>query len=107
MVDGAADDALMVRLLHGMLPLTVLLVMTTVRVLPVMVLGAGLWMGGRGGPWAWALAILGAEPAGRCWPVGTPVLALLLASGVKQTPRQSWRRVPLTTLRVRVVQVMV
>ena len=47
MVDGAAGDALTVRVLQGMLPLMVELVMTTVGVLQVMVRSVGPRVGGR------------------------------------------------------------
>ena len=73
----------------------------TVRVPQVM--GAGLRMGGCW--WFWAVASPG---GGRCWSVGAPVLAVLVASGdVGSSPRHSWRRVPLVLLIVRVVDVMV
>ena len=106
MVDGAAGDALMMRVLQGMLRLTVALVMTTVRALRVMVLGMGPRMGGPRRIWALALATPGRGPGKRCRLVGSPVLAVLVASGVRAAPRQSWRRVPLVRLMVRVVQVL-
>ena len=85
--------ALMLRVPQGMLRLLVPLVMTTVRVLHVMVLGVGPRMGGRQRFWAWALATPGGGPGGRWWSVGSPVLAVLVASSVGACPRESWRRV--------------
>ena len=74
-MDGVAGEALMVR------------------VLLVMVLGVGPRMGGRRRFWAWVLPTPGGGPGGRWWSVGSPVLAVLVASGVGVAPRQSWRRV--------------
>ena len=91
--------SLMARMLQVVLPLPVPLVMTTVRVLQVMVLGVSSRMGGRRRCWAWALASPGGWLVGRLWSVGSPVLAVLVASGVWACPRQLWRRV----LLVRVV----
>ena len=71
------------------------------------VLGVGPRMGSRGRFWAWALATPGRGPGGRCWSVCSPVLAVLVASGVGVAPRRPWRRVPLEMLMVRLVQVMV
>ena len=93
--------ALMV--VQGTLPLTVPLVMTTVRVLQVMVLGVGLRIGGHRRFPALALAIPGGGPGGLWWSVGLPALAVLVASGVEAGPHQSLRRV----LMVRLVYVMV
>ena len=63
------------------------------------VLGVGPRMGGRRRFWVWGLATPGAGPGGRWWSVGSLVLAVLVASGVEASPRQSWR----TLLMVRVV----
>ena len=104
---GVAGDALMVRVLQGMLRLTVPLVMTTVRVLQVMVLGVGPRMGGPLRFWAWARATPGGGLGWRWRSVGSLVLAVLLTSGVGVAPRQSWRRVLLMMLVVRLLQVMV
>ena len=72
----------------------------TLRVPQVM--GAGLRMGGR-----WWFSAVVSPGRGRCWSVGAPVLAVLVASGdVEASPRHSWRRVPLVLLMVRVVYVM-
>ena len=90
---------LMARVLQGVLRLPVPLVMMTVRVLQVMVLGVCPRMGGRRWYWVWALATPGGRLAGRLWSVGSPVLPVLVASGVLACPRQSWWRV----LMVRVV----
>ena len=90
---------LLARVLQGVLRLPVPLVMTRVRVLQVMVLGASSRMGGRRRCWAWALATPGGGLAGRLWSVGSPVLAVLVASGLWGCPHQSSRRV----LMVRVV----
>ena len=88
MVDGAAGDAL------------------TVRVLQLM--GLGPRMGGRQWFWAWALATPGTGSGGRCLSVGAPVLAVLVASCVfGASARNSGRRVPLVLLMVRLVDVMV
>ena len=66
-------------------------------------MGAGPRMGGRW--WFWAVASPG---GGRCWSVGMPVLAVLVASAdVGASPRHSWQRVPLVLLMVRVVDAMV
>ena len=66
-------------------------------------MGAGLRMGGRW--WFWAVASPG---GGRCWSIGAPVLAVLVASGdVGASPRDSWRRVPLVLLIMGLVDVMV
>ena len=75
--------ALMLRVLQGMLRLTVPLVMTAVRVLQVMVLGVGTRMGRSRRFWVWALATAGGGPCGPWWSVGSPVLAVLIASGVR------------------------
>ena len=107
MVDGVAGDALMVRVLQGMLRLTVPLPMTMVRAFQVMVLGVGPRLGGCWRFWAWALATPDGGPGGRWWSVGSPFLAVLFASGVGTAPGQSWRRVLLLILMVRMVQVMV
>ena len=89
---SAAGDAL-VEVAAGDAP--------TVRVPQVM--GAGLRMGGCW--WFWAVASPG---GGRCWSVGAPILAVLVASGdVGASPCHSWRRVPLVLLMMRVVDVMV
>ena len=106
MADGTACEALMVRVLQEMLRLTVPLVMTTVRMLQGIVLGVGPRMGGRRVFWAWALATPARGPGGRCWLVGSLVLAVLVASDVGAAPHQSWRSVPLVMLMVMLVQVM-
>ena len=64
--------ALMVRVLQWMLRLTLSLVMTTVRVLQVMVLGVGPRMGGCRRFWVWALATPGGGPGERWLSVGSP-----------------------------------
>ena len=87
MVDGAAGYTLMVRVLHGLLQLTVRLVLTTVRVLQVIFLVVGLRMGDLRQFWELALATPGRGPAGCCWSVGSLVLAVLVASGVRAAPR--------------------
>ena len=107
MVDGVAHDALMVRVLLEMLRFTVPLVMTMMRVLQVTVLGVGPRMGGCRRFWARALATPGGGPRRRWWSVGSSVLSVLVASGVGVAPRQSWRRVPLVRLMVRLVQLKV
>ena len=90
--EGAAGDAL-VRGAAGDAP--------TVRVPQVM--GAGLRLGG-----CWWFWVVPSPGGGRCWSVGAPVLAVLVASGdVGASPRHSWWRVPLVLLMVRVVDVMV
>ena len=81
--------ALVVRVLQGMLRLLVPLVMTTVRVLQAMVPGVGPRMGGHRRLWARALSTPGGGPGGRWWSLGSPVLAVLVASGVGACPRQS------------------
>ena len=91
--------SLIARVLQGVLRLPVPLVMTTVRVLQVMVMGVSLRMGGRRRCWVWALATSGEGLGGRLWSVDPPALAVLVACGVWACPRQSWRRV----LMVRVV----
>ena len=86
---SAAGDAmlgtlsLMVRVLQWMLRLTV-------RVLQVIVLVVGPRRGGRRPFWAGALANPGGGPGGRWWLVGSAILAVLVASGVRAGPRQSW-----------------
>ena len=68
MVDGVSGDALMVRVLQGMLPLTVPLVLTTVRMLQVMILGVGPRHSWRRAWWALLVGWL-ASPSvvGRPW----------------------------------------
>ena len=78
MVDGAAGDPLTLMVLQGVLPLTV----PTSRVLQVMVLGVGPRMGGCQWFWARALGTPGRGPRWRCCLVFSPVLAVLVASGV-------------------------
>ena len=85
MVDGAADDAL------------------TVRVLQMPDVGTRT----GGGRWFWALATPGRGSSGRCRSLGAPVLAVLVASGVRAAPCQSWRRVPLVLVMVSVMDVIV
>ena len=87
----------MARVLQGVLRPPVPLVMTTVRVLQMMVLSVG--MGGRWRCWAWAIATRGGGLGGRWWSVGSPVLLVLVASGVGACSGENWRRV----LLVRVV----
>ena len=99
MVGGVAADSLLGRVLR----ITVPLVMTTLRWLQLMVLGVGPRMGGRRRFWTWALATPGGWSGRRWWSVGSPVLAVFVASGVGAAPRQSWRRVQLVMLMVRVV----
>ena len=66
-------------------------------------MGAGLRMGG-----CWCVWAVASPGGGRCWLVGVPVLAVLVASAdVGASPRHSWQRVPLVLLMVRVVDVMV
>ena len=91
--------ALMVRVLQGMLRVTVPLMMTTVRVLQEMVLGVSPRLVGCRLLLAPPLATPGGGPGWRWWSVGSPVLAVLVASGVGAGPGKSWRRV----LMVRVV----
>ena len=92
--EGAAGDALVDGMSGDVLMVSVLL---------VMVVGVRPRMGGHRQFWVWGLVILGGGPDGRWWSVGSPILAVLVASGVGAAPRQSWRRV----LMVRVTQVMV
>ena len=87
MVDGAAGYTLITRVLHGLLQLTVRVVFTTVRVLQMIILVVGLRMGDRRQFWEWALATPGRGPAGCCRPVGSLVLAVWVASGVRAAPR--------------------
>ena len=71
----------------------------TVRVLQVMDVGPRM-----GRPqWFWerALATPGGGSSWRCWSVGAPVLAVLVAFGVGAAPRHYWQRVPLVLLMVR------
>ena len=90
--EGAAGDALVAGA-AGAAP--------TIGVPQVM--GAGLRMGGR-----WWFRAVASPGGGRCWLVGAPVLAVLVASGdVEASPRHSWWRVPVVLLMVRVVDVMV
>ena len=79
------------RVLQGVLRLPVPLVMTTVGLLQVMVLGVSSRMGGRRLCWAWALGTPGGGLGGRLWSVGSPVLAVLVASGFWACPLLSWR----------------
>ena len=62
MVDGVSGDTLIVRVQQGMIRLTVPLMLTTVRVLQVMVLGVG----GRWRFLAWVLTTPGRGPGGCC-----------------------------------------
>ena len=78
MVDGVAGDVLTVRVLQGVLRWTA----PMVRVLEVLVLGAGPCVGGHRWFWGRALASPGGGPGGRCWSVCSPNLAVLAASGV-------------------------
>ena len=61
------------------------------RVLQVIVLGVSLLMGVRRRCWAWALATPGAGLGGRLRSVGSPVMPVVVASGVWACPRLSRR----------------
>ena len=89
---------LMARVLQGVSRLPVPLVMTTVRVLQVIDLGVSSPVDGRRRCLAWALATPGGGLGGRLWSGGSPVLAVLVASGVWACPRQLWRRVLMVTV---------
>ena len=79
LLDGAAGDTLTIRVLQGVLRLMV----PRVKVLQVVILGVGPRMGGRRWFWVRALTTPDGGPGWCCWSVFSPVLAVLVTSGVE------------------------
>ena len=75
MVDGAARDALTVRVLQGMLWLTLPFVMTAVRVLQVMVLDGGPRVGGPSPLLAEGLLGVAGQLTRRSWRCWSPLVS--------------------------------